>query len=83
MNAYMLMYRQIDRERNVLPLKEHEFPPHIRVRCAFTNQKCFFLLFFGECNINLFRSILSYKSYFRFRRIVVFAERTGRESRVR
>lgn len=31
MNAYMLMYRQIDRERNVLPLKEEEFPPHIKV----------------------------------------------------
>lgn len=31
MNAYMLMYRQIDKERNVLPLKEDKFPSHIKV----------------------------------------------------
>ncbi|XP_065220993.1 ubiquitin carboxyl-terminal hydrolase 47-like isoform X2 [Planococcus citri] len=30
MNAYMLMYRQIDKERNVLPLKEDRFPAHIK-----------------------------------------------------
>ncbi|XP_011494719.1 PREDICTED: ubiquitin carboxyl-terminal hydrolase 47 [Ceratosolen solmsi marchali] len=29
-NAYMLMYRQIDLARNVLPLKTEDFPPHIK-----------------------------------------------------
>ncbi|KAL7307041.1 hypothetical protein TKK_0000784 [Trichogramma kaykai] len=29
-NAYMLMYRQIDPERNVLPMQVEDFPPHIK-----------------------------------------------------
>ncbi|XP_076242818.1 ubiquitin specific protease 47 isoform X2 [Calliopsis andreniformis] len=29
-NAYMLMYRQIDPERNILPMQVHEFPKHIQ-----------------------------------------------------
>ena len=27
----MLMYRQIDSERNALPMRAEEFPPHIKV----------------------------------------------------
>lgn len=30
-NAYMLMYRQIDSERNDLPMTIEDFPPHIKV----------------------------------------------------
>lgn len=29
-NAYMLMYRQLDPQRNVAPMKPAEFPPHIQ-----------------------------------------------------
>ncbi|KAK9499634.1 hypothetical protein O3M35_002645 [Rhynocoris fuscipes] len=29
-NAYMLMYRQIDKELNCFAMKEEEFPPHIK-----------------------------------------------------
>uniref|UniRef100_A0A182JKF4 Ubiquitin carboxyl-terminal hydrolase 47 n=1 Tax=Anopheles atroparvus TaxID=41427 RepID=A0A182JKF4_ANOAO len=29
-NAYMLMYRQIDGEKNTLPISEEEFPEHIK-----------------------------------------------------
>lgn len=30
-NAYMLMYRQIDRARNALPMQTQDFPQHIQV----------------------------------------------------
>lgn len=30
-NAYMLMYRQIDPERNTNPMEAKDFPPHIKV----------------------------------------------------
>jgi ubiquitin carboxyl-terminal hydrolase 47 len=30
-NAYMLMYRQSDPQRNTLPIKEDDFPAHIKV----------------------------------------------------
>ncbi|XP_023248211.1 ubiquitin carboxyl-terminal hydrolase 47 isoform X2 [Copidosoma floridanum] len=29
-NAYMLMYRQIDNKRNVLPIEAENFPPHLK-----------------------------------------------------
>ncbi|CAB0006261.1 unnamed protein product [Nesidiocoris tenuis] len=31
-NAYMLMYRQIDKDKNCLAMTTDEFPPHIQVR---------------------------------------------------
>lgn len=31
-NAYMLMYRQIDRTRNTLPMQTQDFPQHIQVK---------------------------------------------------
>lgn len=37
-NAYMLMYRQIDKERNSEAITVDEFPPHIKV----SNFFCFF-----------------------------------------
>jgi ubiquitin carboxyl-terminal hydrolase 47 len=30
-NAYMLMYRQLDKERNCPAITEHNFPPHLMV----------------------------------------------------
>jgi ubiquitin carboxyl-terminal hydrolase 47 len=37
-NAYMLMYRQIDKQRNCEAMSVDEFPPHIKVGCNFMSR---------------------------------------------
>ena len=38
-NAYMLMYRKIDPERNSLPMSLCDFPKHLQVRLPFSQSK--------------------------------------------
>ncbi|XP_031776770.1 ubiquitin carboxyl-terminal hydrolase 47-like [Nasonia vitripennis] len=38
-NAYVVTYRQIDRERNALPIESSQFPPHIKELLSEENTK--------------------------------------------